>query len=183
MSIDQNTHSLFGASKLGADINVQEYGRYFGMFTCILRAGCVTGPNHSGVQLHGFLNFLVKTNVEKKTYNIFGYKGKQVRDNIHAKDLVNFIRYFIFRPRVGEVYNLGGGIKNSISILEAFDLVYKHSGIRMKSKYENKNRIGDHICYYSDLTKARKHYPEWNISIGLDRIICDILYKINDVKK
>ena len=183
LSIDQNTHSLFGASKLAADICVQEYGRYFGMSTCVLRAGCVTGPNHSGVQLHGFLNFLVKSNVERKIYNIFGYKGKQVRDNIHAKDLVNFIRYFIFRPRIGEVYNLGGGIKNSISILEAFDLVYKHSGIRMKFKYKNKNRIGDHICYYSDLTKARKHYPGWDINIGLDKIICDILCKINNVKK
>jgi CDP-paratose 2-epimerase len=129
------------------------------------------------------LNFLVKSNVERKIYNIFGYKGKQVRDNIHAKDLVNFIRYFIFRPRIGEVYNLGGGIKNSISILEAFDLVYKHSGIRMKFKYKNKNRIGDHICYYSDLSKARKHYPGWDINISLDKIICDILYKINNVKK
>lgn len=183
LSIDQNTHSLFGASKLGADVTVQEYGRYFGMQTCVIRAGCITGPNHSGVQLHGFLNFLVKTNIEKKIYNIFGYKGKQVRDNIHAKDLVNFIRHFINKPRIGEVYNLGGGLKNSISILEAFDLVYKHSGIKMNSKYENKNRIGDHICYYSNLTKSRKHYPGWEITIDLDSIVCEILEKIYDVKK
>ena len=175
LSVDQNTHSLFGASKLGADITVQEYGRYFGMQTCVLRAGCITGPNHSGVQLHGFLNFLVKTNVERKIYNIFGYKGKQVRDNIHAKDLANFIRYFINKPRIGEVYNLGGGIRNSISILEAFDLVQKYSGIKMKYNYKDKNRIGDHICYYSDLTKTKKHYPEWDININLDQIICEIL--------
>jgi len=175
LNIDQNTHSLFGASKLSADITVQEYGRYFGMQTCVLRAGCVTGPNHSGVQLHGFLNFLVKTNVERKKYNIFGYKGKQVRDNIHAKDLVNFIKYFINKPRMGEVYNLGGGIKNSISILEAFDLVEKYSGIKMKYKYEDNNRIGDHICYYSDLTKTKKHYPGWDIKINLDQIICEII--------
>ena len=183
LSIDQNTHSLFGSSKLAADITVQEYGRYFGMQTCVVRAGCVTGPNHSGVQLHGFLNFLVKTNIEKKTYNIFGYKGKQVRDNIHAKDLANFIRHFINKPRIGEVYNVGGGKKNSISILEAFDLVNKHSGIKMRSKYQKKNRIGDHICYYTDLTKTKKHYPEWDINIGLDSIICEILEKIYDVKK
>tara|TARA_B100001057_G_scaffold500866_1_gene618378 strand:+ start:3231 stop:4298 length:1068 start_codon:yes stop_codon:yes gene_type:complete len=174
LSVDQNTHSIFGASKLSADIMVQEYGRYFNMKTCCLRAGCITGPNHSGVQLHGYLNYLVKINIEKKLYTIFGYKGKQVRDNIHAKDLTMFIKYFINKPTRGEVYNIGGGINNSISILEAFDLVHKISGIKMNYKLKFANRIGDHICYYSDLRKAKSHYPKWSIKISLNNMISEI---------
>ena len=176
-NIDQNTHSIFGASKLSADIMVQEYGRYFNIKTCCIRAGCITGPHHSGVELHGYLNYLVKMNIEKKKYTVFGYKGKQVRDNIHAKDLAMFIKNFIKKPRVGEVYNIGGGYNNSISILEAFDLVEKISGIKMNYKIIKKNRIGDHICYYSDLTKAKSHYPNWSIKINLTNIIKEIIAK------
>ena len=176
-NIDQNTHSIFGASKLAADVMVQEYGRYFNLKTCCIRAGCITGPHHSGVELHGYLNYLVKMNIERKKYTVFGYKGKQVRDNIHAKDLVMFIKNFIKKPRVGEVYNIGGGYKNSISILEAFELVEKASGIKMIYKTVKKNRIGDHICYYSNLKKAKKHYPEWSIKINLKTIIKEIIQK------
>ena len=174
-NIDQNTHSIFGASKLSADIMVQEYGRYFNLKTCCIRAGCITGPYHSGVELHGYLNYLVKMNIERKKYTVFGYKGKQVRDNIHAKDLVMFIKNFIKKPRIGEVYNIGGGFKNSISILEAFDLVEKISGIKMNYRIIKKNRIGDHICYYSDLTKAKTHYPNWSIKLDLKKIIKEII--------
>lgn len=156
---------------------VQEYGRYFNLKTCCIRAGCITGPHHSGVELHGYLNYLVKMNIERKKYTVFGYKGKQVRDNIHAKDLVMFIKNFIKKPRVGEVYNIGGGYKNSISILEAFELVEKASGIKMIYKTVKKNRIGDHICYYSNLKKAKKHYPEWSIKINLKTIIKEIIQK------
>ena len=176
-NIDQNTHSIFGASKLSADIMVQEYGRYFDMKTCCIRAGCITGPYHSGVKLHGYLNYLVKINIEKKLYTVFGYKGKQVRDNIHAKDLVMFIKNFIKKPRSGEVYNIGGGYKNSISILEAFNLVEKISGIKMNYKINKQNRIGDHICYYSDLRKAKLHYPNWSIKINLENMITEIIEK------
>jgi len=179
-NIDQNTHSVFGASKLSADIMVQEYGRYFNIKTCCIRAGCITGPHHSGVELHGYLNFLVKMNIEKKKYTVFGYKGKQVRDNIHAKDLVMFIKNFIKKPRIGEVYNIGGGYKNSISILEAFDLVEKISGNKMIYKMSKKNRIGDHICYYSDLRKAKQHYPKWSIKINLKDIIKEIVKKYKE---
>ena len=182
LSVDQNTHSIFGASKLSADIMVQEYGRYFDMKTCCIRAGCITGPHHSGVELHGYLNYLVKINIEKKLYTVFGYKGKQVRDNIHAKDLVMFIKYFINKPGYGEVYNMGGGINNSISILEAFDLVHKISGIKMKYKLNPRNRIGDHICYYTDLRKAKSHYPKWSIKINLKNIISEIIEKYLEKK-
>lgn len=183
LSIDQSTHSLFGSSKLAADIMVQEYGRYFNIFTCCIRAGCITGPHHSGVKLHGFLNYLIKSNLLKRKYTIFGYKGKQVRDNIHAKDLVYFIKYFINKPRVGEVYNIGGGYQNSISILEAFDLAYKYSNIKMVSSYNKTNRVGDHVCYYSDLSKAKMHYPNWEIKINLDKIFFEIIENFNQNKK
>lgn len=182
-SIDQSTHSLFGSSKLAADVMVQEYGRYFNIPTCCIRAGCITGPYHSGVELHGFLNYLIKANLLKKKYVIFGYKGKQVRDNIHAKDLVFFIKYFLNKPKVAEVYNIGGGYQNSISILEAFDQVYKHTNIKMISSYSSANRIGDHICYYSDLSKAKKHYPGWDIKINLDQIFFEIIENFSRNKK
>ncbi len=175
LSIDQCKHSLFGASKLAADIMVQEYGRYFGMPTCCLRGGCLTGPNHSAVELHGFLSYLVKCNLEGRLYNIYGYKGKQVRDNIHAYDVSCFIYEFSKSPRIGEVYNIGGGKENSCSILEAFKLVKEHTGKEQKFLYSDKNRNGDHICYYSDLTKMKSHYPRWNITKSLDDIIMEIV--------
>lgn len=166
-TIDQSKHSVFGASKVAADVYVQEYGRYFEMNTCCLRGGCLTGPNHSGVELHGFLSYLIKCNVEGKKYNIFGYKGKQVRDNIHSYDVVKFMEAFINNPRKGEVYNIGGGRDNSISILEAFDLISSISGKKMIYEYVDQNRAGDHICYISDLSKMKSHYPSWDITKDL----------------
>ncbi len=172
--IDRSKHSLFGASKVAADIMVQEYGRYFGMKTCCLRGGCLTGPNHSGVELHGFLSYLVKCNLEGKKYNVFGYKGKQVRDNIHSLDVARFIHAFIENPRSGEVYNLGGGRANSCSILEAFDMAEAVSGRKMVYEYVNKNREGDHICYISNLAKMKRHYPAWGITKSLQDIFTEI---------
>lgn len=172
--IDQSKHSLFGASKVAADVMVQEYGRYFGMPTCCLRGGCLTGPNHSGVELHGYLSYLIKCNLEGKTYRIFGYKGKQVRDNIHSHDVVQFMRRFIEAPRCGEVYNLGGGRANSISILEAFDLISSISGKKMKYEYVDQNRQGDHICYISNLDKLKAHYPGWDITKDLRTTFSEI---------
>ena len=165
--IDQSKHSLFGASKVAADVMVQEYGRYFQMPTCCLRGGCLTGPNHSGVELHGFLSYLVRCNLEKKPYRVFGYKGKQVRDNIHSEDVARFIDAFIEAPRLAEVYNIGGGRENSCSILEAFQLAESFTGQSQEYSYVDENRIGDHICYYSDLRKMREHYPSWDITISL----------------
>jgi CDP-paratose 2-epimerase len=162
--IDQCKHSLFGASKVSADISVQEYGRYFNMPTAVLRGGCLTGPNHSGVELHGFLSYLIKCNLEEKEYTVFGYKGKQVRDNIHSYDVARFIEEFIKAPRISEVYNIGGGKENTCSILEAFNMISSISGKPMRYKYDETNRIGDHICYYSDLRKMKNHYPEWDIT-------------------
>ena len=172
--IDQSKHSLFGASKVAADIMVQEYGRYFDMKTACLRGGCLTGPNHSGVELHGFLSYLVKCNLTGKKYTIFGYKGKQVRDNIHSLDVARFIEAFIEEPRVGEVYNLGGGRGNSCSILEAFDRIEQISGKSMVYDYDEQHRSGDHICYISDLSKMKTHYPQWGISKSLDDIFQEI---------
>jgi CDP-paratose 2-epimerase len=174
-TIDQSKHSLFGASKVAGDISVQEYGRYFNMPTCVLRGGCLTGPNHSGVELHGFLSYLVKCNLEGKEYTIFGYKGKQVRDNIHSYDVSRFIEEFIKAPRIAEVYNIGGGKDNTCSILEAFAIAEKYSGKKMNYTYSEKNREGDHICYYSDLRKMREHYPNWDITISLDETIRQIV--------
>jgi CDP-paratose 2-epimerase len=162
-SIDQSTHSLFGASKLAGDILVQEYGRYFQIPTCCLRCGCLTGPDHAGVELHGFLSFLLKCNLESREYTVYGYKGKQVRDNLHADDVAGFAYEFYKNPRIAEVYNLGGGKDNSCSILEAFALAEEITGKQMRFRYRDENRIGDHICYYSDLRKARAHYPGWQI--------------------
>ncbi len=169
-SIDQSMHSLFGASKLAADVCVQEYGRYFDMHTCCLRGGCLTGPNQSAVELHGFLSYLIKCNLEGRLYKIFGYKGKQVRDNMHSADVARFIHAFYNAPRCGEVYNMGGGRQNSCSILEAFDKVAALSNRQMNFEYVEENRVGDHICYMSDLTKMRSHFPHWNLSISLDDI-------------
>ena len=173
-TIDQSKHSIFGASKAAADIMVQEYGRYFSMKTCCFRGGCLTGPNHSGVELHGFLSYLIKVNLEGRTYKVFGYKGKQVRDNIHSLDVTRIIEQFIEKPRIGEVYNLGGGRGNSCSILEAFDIVEGITGKKMKYEYVEKNREGDHICYISDLRKLKNHYPKWDISVPLHKIFEEI---------
>lgn len=174
-TIDQSKHSLFGASKVAADIMVQEYGRYFGMPTVCLRGGCLTGPNHSGVELHGFLSYLIKCNLEQKKYFVYGYKGKQVRDNIHSYDIVRFIEAFINAPRNGEVYNLGGGKQNTCSILEAFAITERFTGKPQVYEYVDRNREGDHICYYSDLTKMRTHFPNWDIEISLEETIRQIV--------
>lgn len=173
-SIDQSKHSLFGASKVAADIAVQEYGRYFNMPTCCLRGGCLTGPNHSGVELHGFLSYLVKCNLEGREYKVFGYKGKQVRDNIHSEDVACFMAAFINAPRIAEVYNLGGGKENSCSILEAFAIAESFTGKAQVYSYIDENRIGDHICYYSDLRKMREHYSNWDIKQTVESIIGQI---------
>ena len=173
--IDHSTHSLFGASKVAADVMTQEYGRYFGMPTCCLRGGCLTGPNHSGVELHGFLSYLVKCNLEGRSYTVLGYKGKQVRDNIHSLDVARFMAAFIAAPRQGEVYNLGGGKDNSCSILEAFAIVERLTGRPQVHTYSDQNRVGDHVCYYSDLGKMRSHYPQWQITQPLDATIAQIV--------
>ena len=173
--IDSSTHSLFGASKVAADVMVQEYGRYFGMRTCALRGGCLTGPSHAGVELHGFLSYLVKVNLDGGLYRIFGYKGKQVRDNIHSRDVAMFAEAFIAAPRVAEVYNLGGGKGNACSILEAFQMVEARTGKAMRHEYLEQNRVGDHICYYSDLRKMMAHYPSWSIRVPLATIFDEIV--------
>lgn len=174
-SIDQSKHSLFGASKVAADIMVQEYGRYFNIPTCCLRGGCLTGPNHSGVELHGFLSYLIKCNLSGIEYKVYGYKGKQVRDNIHSEDVAKFIHEFIKAPRVAEVYNLGGGKDNSCSILEAFALTEEITGRKQLYRHVEENRIGDHICYYSNLSKMEKHYPGWGIRKTLPDIFAEIV--------
>ncbi len=174
MRIDQAKHSLFGASKVAADVMTQEYGRYFGLKTCCLRGGCLTGPNHSGVELHGFLSYLVKVNASGGLYRIFGYQGKQVRDNIHAYDVARFIEQFYHAPRPGEVYNLGGGRENSCSILEAFDHAAALSGHAMRYEYVEQARAGDHICYISDMRKIQAHYPDWSLTKSLPVIFEEI---------
>jgi CDP-paratose 2-epimerase len=175
LPVDQSTHSLFGASKLAADVLVQEYGRYFGMPTCCLRAGCITGPNHAGVELHGFLSYLVKCNLESREYHVFGYHGKQVRDNIHAEDVAALAYAFWKAPRVAEVYNLGGGKANSCSILEAFDLVASITRRPQVHSYVDEARRGDHVCYYSDLRKIRAHYPGWDVTRSLTDTVREIV--------
>ena len=174
-SIDQSKHSLFGASKAAADIMVQEYGRYFNIPSCCLRGGCLTGPNHSGVELHGFLSYLVKCNLEGREYKVYGYKGKQVRDNIHSHDVARFIEEFLKAPRVAEVYNIGGGRDNSCSILEAFAITGKFTGKKQVYTYVDENRIGDHICYISNLAKMRRDYPAWDITVSLEDTIKQIV--------
>jgi len=174
-TIDQSKHSLFGASKVAADVLVQEYGRYFGLPTCCLRGGCLTGPNHAGVELHGFLSYLIKCNLEGRTYSVFGYKGKQVRDNIHSLDVARFMAAFVDAPRIGEVYNLGGGKANACSIIEAFALTESFTGRRQQQTYVDQHRSGDHICYYSDLRKMRSHFPSWDITRSLGDTIGEIV--------
>lgn len=175
MRIDRSTHSIFGASKLAADVVTQEYGRYFGMKTHCLRGGCLTGPNHSGVELHGFLSYLVKTQLSGKTYRIYGYKGKQVRDNIHSYDVARAIEEIYANPRSGEVYNMGGGRANSCSILEAFDIVEELTGKKMQYEYLDQPRVGDHICYISDLSKFQSHYPKWSVTKSLKDVLLDMI--------
>ena len=172
--IDQSKHSVFGASKVAGDVLVQEYGRYFGMHTCCLRGGCLTGPSHTGVELHGFLSYLIRVNLTGGTYKVYGYQGKQVRDNIHSIDVARFAEAFIAAPRCGEVYNIGGGRRNSCSILEAFERVRELTGRPMRWEYVEKPRDGDHVCYISSLAKARQHYPQWDVSRSLDEIFAEI---------
>jgi CDP-paratose 2-epimerase len=181
-SIDNCLHSLFGASKVAADVITQEYGRYFGMKTGVFRGGCLTGPFHSGVELHGFLSYLVAVALQEGPYTIFGYKGKQVRDQIHSYDVINAFWHFAQNPRPGEVYNLGGGKENAASLLECVDLIARFSGKRPKLTYSNDNRIGDHICYYTDLSKLRSHYPGWKLTYGLEEIVEQMVTLVRDQK-
>ena len=177
MSLDQTTHSVFGVSKLSADVMVQEYGRYFGMNTAVFRGGCLTGPQHSGAKLHGFLAYLVKCIMDGKTYTIFGYKGKQVRDNIHAHDLVSMFWHFYQNPRKGEVYNAGGGRKSNISMIEAIEKIEKISGKKAIIEYSDEARIGDHIWYVSDTSKFQRDYPEWKQEHDIDAILKEMCEK------
>lgn len=174
MSVDQSKHSLFGASKVAADILVQEYGRYFGMRTACFRGGCLTGPSHSGTELHGFLSYLVKCGMTGREYKIFGYKGKQVRDNIHSADLIRAFDAFFRAPRVAEVYNMGGGRFSNCSMLEAIRMVEGVTGKPFRFTYLDDNRIGDHIWYVSDLTRFQQHYPGWKLQYDCPRIIQEI---------
>ncbi|HLZ15028.1 MAG TPA: NAD-dependent epimerase/dehydratase family protein [Candidatus Saccharimonadales bacterium] len=171
MSIDQCKHSIFGASKVAADVMVQEYGRYFGFKTAVFRGGCLTGPSHSGAELHGFLAYLIKCIYSGKKYTIFGYKGKQVRDNIHSHDLVNAFWHFYQKPRSGEVYNMGGARNSNISMLEAIEKIEKLLGKKANYELSDENRIGDHIWYISDVSKFKKHYPKWDFEYDIDAIL------------
>jgi CDP-paratose 2-epimerase len=184
-SIDQTKHSLFGASKTAGDVLAQEYGRYDGieLKTGIFRGGCLTGPQHSGVELHGFLNYLVYVALNEGNYTIFGYKGKQVRDQIHCHDVINAFWHFAQNPRPGEVYNLGGGKGNAASLLECVEMIAEASGGRRpKLTYSEKNRIGDHICYYSDLRKLQSHFPGWRLEYSLDRIVEEMVQQVSDLQ-
>lgn len=174
MSIDRTKHSLFGASKVAADILVQEYGNYFALKTGVFRGSCLTGPKHSGTQLHGFLSYLMKCTIEGDLYTIFGYKGKQVRDNMHSFDLVNMFWHFYQNPRAGEVYNVGGGRHASCSILEAILMCEQITGNRLNYTYVEANRSGDHIWYISDVSKFKRHYPEWNYTYDLKKTLSEI---------
>ena len=178
MSIDNCTHSFFGASKTYADLAVQEYGRNVGLKTACFRAGCITGPNHSGAKLHGFLSYLVKSALEKKQYTLIGYKGKQVRDNIHSNDLVNCFWQFYKKPRLGEIYNIGGGRKSNCSIIEALNIIEKSTNIKMKTIFKKQNRVGDHIWYISSMKKFKKHYPKWKQNFSTNKIIDELISKI-----
>ena len=174
MSIDHTLHSVFGASKVAADVMVQEYGRYFGMPTVCFRGGCLTGPAHAGAELHGFLAYLVRTCVERRPYRVFGYKGKQVRDNLHARDLVEAFWEYIQAPRPGEVYNMGGGIYSNCSMLEAIDMTEKTVGRKLDWTYVDEARIGDHKWWISDLAKFQAHYPGWRVQHNVPAIIAEI---------
>lgn len=177
MSIDNTKHSIFGASKVAADIMVQEYGKYFNLNTAIFRGGCLTGPAHSGTQLHGFLAYLIKCIYTGEKYTIFGYKGKQVRDNIHSYDLVNAFYYVYKKPRMGEVYNMGGSRQSNISMLEAIEKIEKILGKKANYEYSGTNRIGDHIWYISDVSKFKKHYSNWDFKYNIDDILEEICEK------
>ncbi|MDX2146498.1 MAG: NAD-dependent epimerase/dehydratase family protein [Planctomycetota bacterium] len=181
--VDQCLHSLFGASKLAGDIVAQEYGRYFGLKVGVFRGGCLTGPQHSGVELHGFLNYLVKVAMNEGPYTIFGYKGKQVRDQIHCHDVIEAFWQFAQNPRPGEVYNIGGGHANSASLLECIERVAQRTGKRPKTTYTEENRVGDHICYYTDLRKLQAHYPSWRITRTLDDIIDEMVENFRALRK
>jgi CDP-paratose 2-epimerase len=175
MRIDQTLHSVFGASKTAADVMAQEYGRYYGLKVGIFRGGCLTGPSHSGVELHGFLSYLVKVAIGGDPYTIFGYKGKQVRDNIHSYDVIRIFEEFAANPHPGEVYNLGGGRENSVSMLEAITKIETLSGRKINWTYSDENRRGDHICYISDLSKLKTHFPQWTITRSLDAILQEMV--------
>jgi CDP-paratose 2-epimerase len=176
MSIDHSKHSLFGASKVAADVLVQEYGRYFGMKAASFRGGCLTGPAHSGAQLHGFLAYLMRCTICSEPYTIFGYKGKQVRDNIHSFDLVNAFYHFYQNPRSGEVYNMGGSRHSNCSMLEAIAICESLAGKKLQYSYAENNRSGDHIWYISDVRKFQSHYPDWQYEYDLDTILRDIYH-------
>jgi CDP-paratose 2-epimerase len=180
MSVDQCKHSLFGVSKLSADVMVQEYGRYFDMKTMVFRGGCLTGPLHSGTELHGFLAYLVKCILTGREYRILGYKGKQVRDNIHSHDLVNAIHHAFKAPRAGEVYNMGGARFSNISIVEAIDKIEALSGKKAVTTYVDENRIGDHIWYVSNVDKFKTHYPEWNFEFDMEHILTEMVEGISE---
>ena len=183
MSIDNSKHSIFGASKVAADVMVQEYGKYFGMHTAVFRGGCLTGPNHSGAQLHGFLSYLMKCAISGSGYTIFGYKGKQVRDNIHAWDLVNMFWHFYQAPTSGEVYNAGGGRFSNCSMIEAIEICERITGNKMNYTYSDQNRSGDHIWYISDVSKFKKHYPNWdyqyNLEVTLEQIFDNLRNRLS----
>lgn len=174
MSIDASTHSVFGASKVAADVMVQEYGRYFGMNTACFRGGCLTGPNHSGAELHGFLAYLMKCTVEGRPYRVFGYEGKQVRDNIHSADLINAFLHFYRNPRSAEVYNIGGGRFSNCSMLEGIRMCQEISGRELEWSYEESNRVGDHIWWISDNGRFESHYPEWQLEYDVPAILREI---------
>lgn len=181
MSIDNSKHSIFGVSKVAADVMVQEYGKYFGMHTGVFRGGCLTGPTHCGAELHGFLAYLIKCAVNKKEYRIFGYKGKQVRDNIHSHDLINAFWNYFNNPKQGEAYNMGGSRHSNISMIEAIHKIESVLGYKMKYTLLEENRIGDHIWYISDVSKFKKHYPDWEYEYDCDRIIEEMI--ANELKK
>jgi CDP-paratose 2-epimerase len=181
MSIDQTRHSLFGASKVAADILVQEYGQYFNMNTGVFRGGCLTGPNHSGTQLHGFLSYLMKCTFTGEDYSVFGYGGKQVRDNIHSYDLVNMLWHFYQNPKKGEVYNVGGSRHSNCSMIEAIQICEDVSGNKLNWSYSDTNRIGDHIWWISDVSKFQNDYPEWKYKYDLNDIVEQLYWRLKEM--
>jgi len=183
MSIDNSVHSIFGASKVAADVMAQDSGKYFGITPGVFRGGCLTGPLHSGAELHGFLSYLIKCCLMRRTYHIYGYKGKQVRDNIHSYDLVNAFFHFHEKPRYGEVYNMGGGRFANISVLEAIDLCERICQEKLSWDYTEVNRKGDHIWYISDVSKFKSHYPQWDLTYTVDRSVTEIFQAQKELMK